>query len=136
MIKKKAVEVVMSDGSVVVVHEPETKHMGIFLRALPHVYSVMSEFVKAKAQLQGEIGNPPDLREEDIDGMMPLLAVMSDMSVEDYANLPLWDGIAILMAISEVLPEKGNPPKARSVTSTDTPQDSPTNNPDGQGRSE
>lgn len=109
----KAIEVVLSDGRKVTVHEPKTKDMGTFLNAIPALTSLygimgglfpdMTEGEKPKEEIA--ITQIPKIPEGLIEGIFPLLSSTADMTVEEYQELSMWDGLAILMAMTGLIPK-------------------------------
>lgn len=100
-IKPRAYEVHLSNGEVLLVHEPRMQDLGVFLRAMPSLIAVG----KAMATQQDNVaGVPVDLPDSVVEGIHPLFAIMCDMTVEDFKALPVWDGIGVLNALGEFVP--------------------------------
>lgn len=117
-IKPKAFQVTLSDGSEHVVHEPKVKDMGAFLRALPSLVAIARVFSTTKDNL-GLQANIPDAVIEDI---FPLLAIMTDLSVEEFKDLPLMDGWAVMQGLTLFVPKN---PQAATVPATDLVESTP-----------
>lgn len=123
--KGKAVVVQFRDGARVLVHEPLFGDMPVFLRAMPALNKVgeyMKSLEKPKPDDDGFV--PPALPAEPIsddviEPLLPLLRIMtspvdSDVaedfeqldveSLDDFRQFPFWDGIAILNALAEFVP--------------------------------
>ena len=112
-VKNKAVEVLMCDGQVIMVHAPQMKDLPAFFQALPSL-SAFSAAMNAVSQAQdGLMGLPVNIPPSVMEGIYPLLSVMADMTVEEFQELPLWDGMAILTAFNAFVP---NPVPATAAT--------------------
>lgn len=120
MPKLRAIEVRCTDGTVITVHEPRTEHLGVFLSALPSLRLIAK--ATTAAQQDGVIGVPIDIPDRAIEGIYPLFAIMCTISVDEFKALPLWDGLGVLNAFGEFVP---NPPAATtdSTPSPNTPPD-------------
>ncbi len=103
-VKRRAVEVILSDGQKVMVFEPKTSDMGIFLRALPALTSISQAFRTTSEAQDGVQGLIIDIPDSVYEGLFPLIAVMTDMSVEDFKELPLFDGMALMNGLSVFAP--------------------------------
>jgi hypothetical protein len=103
--KLKAIEVVLSDGQTVTVHEPRVQDVGKYFRAMPALIELSNAMSSTKDAIKGVKGLPVDISDETLELIWPLFAVMSDITVDDYKLLPLWDGMAILMAFGEFVPK-------------------------------
>jgi hypothetical protein len=104
-IKRRAVEVILSDGQKVLVFEPKTSDMGTFLRALPALTSISKAFLASTEAQDGVVGMVPDIPDSVYEGLFPLIAVMTDISVEDFKELPLFDGMALMNGLSVFAPK-------------------------------
>jgi hypothetical protein len=103
-IKRRAVEVTLSDGQKVLVFEPKTSDMGTFLRALPALTSISQAFRAAAEAQDGVMGLTVDIPDSVYEGLFPLIAVMTDMSVDDFKELPLFDGMALMNGLAVFAP--------------------------------
>jgi hypothetical protein len=108
-VKRKAVEVVLSDGQKVLVFEPKTADMGTFLRALPSLVSIQKAFRTVSEAQEGVTGLVIDIPNSVYEELFPLIAIMSNMDLEDFRNLPLFDGLAMMGALTVFMPR--NPTK-------------------------
>ncbi len=105
-IKRRAVEVQFSNGETLIVHEPAMRDLGKFLRALPSLNAIGRAFRAADEQAEGVMGVPLDIPDSAIEGIFPLFGVMCDMAAEDFRALPLWDGMGVLRAFGEFVPNQ------------------------------
>jgi hypothetical protein len=105
-VKAKAIEIVLSDGQKIIVHAPMTKDMGTFLRALPALTSFSRAFQAVRDAQDGLLGMPVDVSDETLQGIFPLLAVMTDITVEEFTDLPLSDGMAIMAGLALFAPNQ------------------------------
>jgi hypothetical protein len=106
-IKRRAVEIPLSDGQIALVFEPKTEYMGTFLRALPALQSISVAFKTSAQAAGGVVGMPVDIPDSVYEGLFPLIAIMSNMTVEDFKDLPLFDGMALMRGLTVFAP--GNP---------------------------
>ncbi len=110
-VKLRAVKVTFSNGEDHMVHEPRIQDISIFFRSLP----ALTELGKASEALEaienGVRGIPVTISDDIIDGIAPLFAIMADISIEEFKELPLWDGMAILEAFGEFAPKNVETPK-------------------------
>lgn len=104
-VKNKAIEVVLSDKQVVIVHAPRMKDLNVFLSALPSLAAISDAFEKIQESISGVQGMPIDVPDSAYDGIYKLLAIMSDIDVEDFKELPMFDGLAILRGLNEFIPK-------------------------------
>jgi len=104
-LKAKAVEVTLSNGEIVMVHEPRMADLGTFLRALPALTAISKASGAAQATEDGILGVPADIPDSALEGIFPLFAVMTDITVADFKDLPLYDGMAVLAAFSAFVPK-------------------------------
>ncbi len=102
-IKPRAVEVTLSNGEVLIVHEPRMQDLGVFLRAMPSLIAVGRAM---NAQNDASVGIPTEIPEAIIEGIHPLFAIMCDISVDDFKALPVWDGIGVLNALGQFVPNE------------------------------
>ena len=104
-IKRRAIEVELSDGQLVYVFEPKTADMGTFSRALPALQSVAKAFQVSNETADGVMGMSVNIPDSAYEGLFPLIAVMSNITVDEYKALPLFDGIALLRALTVFAPK-------------------------------
>lgn len=109
--KTKAIEVTLSDGSVVFVHAPKTKDLPLFINSLSAL-NAMSKAFEASSQTD-IIGLNVSIDPLVMDNLYPLLASMSDMSVDELKELELWDGIAVFAALNQFAPKNSVAPTER-----------------------
>jgi hypothetical protein len=124
--KLKTFEVVLSSGQVKHVHESHMGDLATFMQAMPALSAMkraMQAIKDSDSGIAGLVQAMPSPAE--YEGIFPLLAIMSDLTVEEFKQLPLWDGMAILGALGEFIP---NEKAAES-----TPQASPSSTPSPQG---
>ena len=104
---RKVVEVTLSDGTVVLVHAPGAGDMGIYLRALPSLLAIQRSFTAIQSSAQGVIGMPVDLPDSSIEQIYPLMAVMCDMTVEQFKALPtVFDAFAVFQTMALFVPNQ------------------------------
>jgi hypothetical protein len=108
-VKRKAVEVILSDGQKALVFEPKTADMGTFLRALPSLVSIQKAFRTVSEVEEGVTGLTVNIPDSVYEELFPLIAIMSNMDLEDFRNLPLFDGLAMMGALTVFMPR--NPTK-------------------------
>lgn len=110
--KPRAIEVTLSNGTVVFVHSPTMAEFTIYLRALPSIQAL----IKAVTSMGGEEGTLGviDLPDSVMNNIIPLLSRMTvfmdgdnqvPLSAEEYASLPYDDGMTILTSFISVLPK-------------------------------
>ena len=100
----KAVKVILSDGREILVHEPKTTDIPTFLRATP-AFDAVSKYAEAfKSISSGVIVPVPDVSPQVWDLVFPLMAVMTDIPVDEVRELSAFDGIAIIEALQAMMP--------------------------------
>ncbi|MCI0551267.1 MAG: hypothetical protein L0287_09950 [Anaerolineae bacterium] len=104
-IKVKAIEVQLSDGQTVIVHEPKVKDMNVFLNALPALHALSESFANAQQATEGVQGMPTEIPQAALDGVFSLLAIMTDVTLNEFNELPLFDGLAIMKGLSVFTPK-------------------------------
>ena len=78
----------------------------MFLRSMPALKAIAAAFESMKMVEEGITGIPINLPDSAIEGIFPLLAVMSDITVDEFKSLPLIpDGMAVLNAFSLFMPK-------------------------------
>lgn len=127
-IKRKAFEVTLSNGETVLVHEPRIADMGVFVRAIPALQAMTALFrsaapaeqiepgmiVASDAPPPGIIGLPNSTPTDDqFEAIYPLFAIMTNITVDEFKDLPFWDGMAIINTLEKFVP---NVPAAKEVT--------------------
>jgi len=105
MPKLRAVEVVLSDGSVQMVHEPAFKNLGLFLHCLPALMGVARSLSSMSGISNGQLTTIPDINPDVLDSLTPLVASMSDLPEETVSSLSLWDGVALMWAAVSFMPK-------------------------------
>lgn len=115
--KKKAIEIVLEDGTTkILVHAPTMSQFTEYLESFAVIQQIGQTF-KALEQLGGGVTanlNQVKISKQMMDDFYPLLAMLSNISVEDYKALSINDGLAIMLAYVQLLaPESmANPTKA------------------------
>lgn len=104
-VKPKAIEIELSDGQKVIVHAPKTGEMGTFLRAMPALQALARSFQSAQPQDGGVTGMPVNISDVELEPIFPLFAVMTNISVEEFKDLPLPDGMACLQGLTLFTPK-------------------------------
>lgn len=104
-IKLRAVEVTLSNGETHIVHEPKMADFGMFLQALPSLTAVGKLMEAAQQAGNGVLGVAVVAPPEMVDGIAPLFSKMSDITVEEFNGLGVFDGMAILAALNEFVPK-------------------------------
>lgn len=108
--KVKGIEVILSDGQTILVHEPKAKDLSVFLKAIPAL-SALSKMFEAQQQAEeGVMGISPNIPDNIMDSLLPLLAAMSDITIEQFKELGAVDALAIMQGLSLFAPK--NPPAA------------------------
>lgn len=115
-IKPKAIEVTFSNGEKYFVHEPTMQHLGVFLASLPGLTALGKAMEAIQAADQGVMGVPVLPPDSVLQSIFPLFGVMIDLTPEEFRELPMWDGLAVLQAFGEFVPK--NMP---GTTATSTP---------------
>jgi hypothetical protein len=118
-VKLRAVEITLSDGQIVMVHEPRMSEMGAFMRALPALTSLTQAFTAANEAAGGIQGMQVDIADSVYEGIFPLIAMMADMDEAEFKDLPLFDGMALMRGLTVFAPK--NPQAATTSTLTSTP---------------
>ena len=108
MPKLRAIEVVLSDGSVQTVHEPAFKDLGLFLHCLPALMSVAKSLSSMSSVNSDQLVTIPDINPDVLNSLTPLVASMSGLSEDEVSGLSLWDGVALMWAAVSFMPK--NPP--------------------------
>jgi len=105
-IKKRAVQVTLSDKeTIVTVHTPSMAQFSQFLESFPIVTMIGKAFAAVQEQSKGGVVNLAAVKIDPatLDNFYPLLAILSDISVEDFKDLPIEDGLSILLAYVQLL---------------------------------
>jgi hypothetical protein len=119
--KLKTILVTLADGQELYVHSPRTSDLGTFLRALPPLQTIAEAFKSMKAEEEGLQGVPIILPDSALEGFFPLLAIMSDITVEEFKSLPLIpDGFQVLEAFSLFMPKNAPAAPTAGVESSPT----------------
>lgn len=103
--KVKAIEIELSDGQKILVHEPKAKDLTIFLKSLPALTALGKIFEASQQAADGVLGMSPNLPDNVLDGIFPLLAAMADISVEQFRELGSADALAIMQGLSLFAPK-------------------------------
>ncbi len=118
-IKKKALAVLLSDKeTTVTVHAPSMSQFTEYLES----FGVISRIGQKLNETQQAANGVLSLTQVKIDKAMmdefyPLLAALSDISIEDFKDLPIEDGMAIMLAYVQLLaPESLANPTPAEVT--------------------
>ncbi len=119
MVKLKAIEVELSDGSTIMVHEPRMQDLNVYLQALPALVSLGKAMSAMQDGLDGIIGIPINIPDAVQEAIFPLFAVMSELSVEEFKALPVMDGLMVLQAFTAFMPK--NPEAAPQTTGDQIP---------------
>lgn len=109
-VKTKAIEVELSDGQKVIVHAPKTGEMGTFLRAMPALQALARSFQSATPTDGGVTGMPVNISDAELEPIFPLFAVMTNITVQEFKELPLPDGIACLQGLTLFTPKNSSAP--------------------------
>lgn len=98
----KAFEITLpSSGEVVTMREPRTDELPAFLRAMPALTAL------GKAMENQDVPGvmlPVNLSDSDLDMLYPLLAKLAGIEETDVRAMSLWDGMALLMGMQELIP--------------------------------
>lgn len=112
-IRRRAYEIVLSNGETLIVHEPDWDHFGTFLNALPSLAALGEAMDNAKKSMQGITGLPTEIPANILDGVFPLFACMTTwqgtdkpLTIEEFKSIPpLQGGWAVLAALGEFIPK-------------------------------
>lgn len=102
MARRRAIRVICADKSEIIVHEPTVENFGTYLRAMPALREIQRGF-KAAVEETNMAAAP--VRDELLEPIYPLFAIMCSITVDQFKALPLFDGLAVLNALSEFLPK-------------------------------
>lgn len=124
-IKRKAIQVTLSDQeTIVTVHAPSMEQFTEFMAS----FGILDKVGKAFAAVQNFGGgvnydlSAIHLDKATMEEFYPLLAGLSDISVEDFKALPVEDGLSIMMAYITLLsPASLNPTPAEPEPSQAPP---------------
>lgn len=105
-IQRKAIEVMLSDGeTLITVHAPSMTQFSQYLASFSVIMKIAEAFEKVTNASSGIVTDfsglviAPAL----LDSFYPLLAMLSDISIEDFKELPVADGTAIMFAYINLL---------------------------------
>ena len=109
--KIKAIEVELSDGSIVIVHEPKGKAgLKAFISVLPALTILQTVFQRVQEAQQGVIdGSPVDIPDSVIDAIYSLFGVMTELTVDEFEQLSANNQIALLQGFSLFAPKAPTP---------------------------
>lgn len=115
--KKKAIEVVLQDGETkVLVHAPTMSQFTEYLESFAVIQQIGQAFGDLERMAGGAAVNftKVSINKQMMEDFYPLLAMLSNISVEEYKELSVNDGMAIMMAYVQLLaPETmANPTEA------------------------
>lgn len=116
-IKKKAIEVVLEDGETkVLVHAPNMSQFAEYLESFAVIQQIGQAFGAIERMSGGTTASLAQVKisKQMMEDFYPLLAMLSNISVDEYKMLSINDGMAIMMAYVQLLaPETmANPTKA------------------------
>ena len=100
----KAIEIELSTGKILLVHEPLTKDFGLFLSCMPKLMAISKSLSGLESLGAGNEVPVEDIPEGTIESIFPLMASLCNITEEEYKSLPLWDGITVLQALTELIP--------------------------------
>lgn len=99
---KKVVEVTLTDGTTLIVHEPT--NLAAFLSALPSLSTIARSFKAMEAAEEGIVGMPNDVPASAVEGIYPLLAEMAEITVEQFNELGVFDKMGVMQALTLFVP--------------------------------
>src|SRR5438874_1879421 len=105
MAKLRAIEVQCADGTIITVHEPRFQDLGTFVRTTPYLER-LGAALRAVGKTDGVVGVPVEFTDDMLEGIYPLFAIMCSISVDEFKDLPLFDGLGVLSAFNEFAPKK------------------------------
>lgn len=116
-IKRKAMEIVLSDGETkVMVHAPTMSQFAEYIESFAVIQQIGTAFKELEKQSSGSTISlgAVKLSPEMMEAFYPLIASLSNISVDEYKALPVQDGMAIMLAYVQLLaPESmANPTQA------------------------
>lgn len=107
----KAVEVVLSDGRAITVHEPRTDEMPLFLRALSSMKMLGDAMSSLRPDPSGVELPAQEIPLDALDKLYPLLASVSGLTEEEIRALPFYEGLTIFSVMSELMPANFTRPR-------------------------
>lgn len=108
----RAVKVQLTNGGELIVHDPPTQYLTVFLKSLPALQAIGKIIEKSRQEADGILGLP-EVPDQSAEGLYPLLAIMTDvqegdthrsLTVDEFKALPVWDGIAVFKAFNALVP--------------------------------
>lgn len=90
---------VLSNGETWIVHEPRTRDLAIYFRAMPALDKLEGVFKDLFKGSEGITGLPINIPDDVIEGVAPLFSIMAGLTVDEFYDLPGQDGMLILMAL-------------------------------------
>jgi hypothetical protein len=118
----KGVEVQLSDGAIVLVHDLRPKDVKLLIQAMPAMSS-LAEAVKGKDDADGVQGLPVDVSENLFEATYPLLSASTDIPEDELRNdYSLWEILAFLRAFNSLMPK--NLPAVTSSAETEPVKES------------
>jgi hypothetical protein len=119
---RKAVEVTLSTGKVVVVKEPGAMEFQPFVRMIPGMMAVgqLSQAVREQAQ-SGVFVPIPEIPEAVLTQVYEFLAKVAGLTAEEYTELTISDTFGLIQAVSEVMSLENFTLSRSKLPSTATP---------------
>ena len=109
-VKLRAIQVTLSDGQVVNVHELTGAQFELFLNAQGSFKAVMEAIQAMQMASEGVKGLPTSVPKGATKELFELVATMADMTVGEYGNLPFSDYLSIFGAAVTLLGTIKNSP--------------------------
>lgn len=115
-IKRKAIQITLSDGQVVTVKAPSMEQFADFMNSFAVLKKIVEAFASVEEMGNSVVGNLNAVRldKQTLEEFYPLLAMLSDITVDEFKELPWQDGVAIMLGYIQLLsPDKlANPIQA------------------------
>lgn len=129
--KRRAIEVILSNGEKLLVHDPSVNDLPAFMNALPGLQALSKAAQVNEAASNGVLGLPGPSLAGTIEQIAPLFAIMTEITVEDFKQLPVFDGLAIIRALDALMPKNltEDQKPTGSSDSSSTEADTATNSP-------
>jgi len=134
--KRRAIEVILSNKERLLVHDPSVSDLAVFMQALPGLQSLSKAAEVNEKAAEGIMGLPQPMLDKVVDQIAPLFSIMTEITVDEFKQLPMFDGLAIIQALNSLIPKNLTEDQTEtgsdgsSSTATDNQTNSPTDTPD------
>lgn len=108
MPKLKAIEVELSDGTIVVIHEPKGREgLRVFLSSMPAMTVLQRVFSQMKDIESGVLNySAMEIPDEVITSMHRLFGVMTDITAEEFEQMSVMNQMVLLQGFTLFAPKK------------------------------